>query len=171
MGSQVALSVAAPAAGSGPAASFDLGSQEAASCLAGLSVLGPPGALVPAHLLDANSDPRLSGRVYALAGGHAIWHPAAFLRQPANEPLACLVDNHTDLVAHIVALGGIASWAAERIALHAPVPVAVQPLAKRAALRLSQLHEGLPNKTYRSGIAKVRIDPLVATLATVQATF
>jgi hypothetical protein len=170
-GSQAVLTVAAPIAGKGPVASFVPKEKTAAgSCLAGLSVLGSPGSFVASHLLEENSDPRCGARVYALPGGHAIWHPARFVKRSEAEPIKCLVDNQTDLVAHISALAGIASWAGEQVKVHVQIPTAVQPLVERAVLRLCQLHNGPREKTYRSGIAKTRIEPLIPTLKQVGTT-
>jgi hypothetical protein len=162
------LLVVAPTAGEGDPASFDLLKDTVKSCVAGLAVLGPPGKLVAERLLEENTDPRYGARFYVLKGGHAIWHPSTFLEQPATDPIGCLHRNQTDLVAHIAALGDIVGWAADR-AKAAGIPVAVQPLVKRATERLELLHEGNPARTYRSGIAKARIEPLLGEITTVKA--
>jgi hypothetical protein len=158
-GGQEVLTVAAPLVGEGDGSAFALTEPTASSCLVGLSVLGPPGALKQDHLLDENSDPRYVARVYALKSGHAIWNAQNLALPPIGDPIGCLHRNQTELVAHITALAGIVSWAAEQLQ-GGGVPLAVQPLVKRAAERLDQLERGNPVKTYRSGIAKIRIAPL-----------
>jgi hypothetical protein len=169
-GPQVVLTVAAPLAGKGPPASFDLADATVSSCLAGLAVLGPPGTLVKTSLLEQNSDARLSGRVYVLTGGHAVWAPTYFIQQPEGDPIGCLHRNQTDLVSHIAALTGIVSWASNQVAANVAIPIPVQPLVKLAVLRLEQLHAGLSEKTYRSGIAKARVEPLLDRLRAVSGT-
>ena len=167
-GEQELLTVAAPILGQGNDNAFALTNAAASECLVGLSVLGPPGALKQDHLLDENSDPRYVARVYALKSGHAIWNAQKLAAQPPGDPIGCLHRNQTELVAHITALAGIVSWAAEQLQ-GGGVPLAVQPLVKRAAARLDQLERGNPVKTYRSGIAKVRIAPLRPKLDAVAA--
>jgi hypothetical protein len=158
-GVQEVLTVTAPLAGEGDDSAFALTNPTASACLVGLSVLGPPGALQKDHLLDENSDPRYGARVYALKSGHAIWNAHDLVVPPTGDPIGCLHRNQTELVAHITALASVVSWAADQIQ-GAGVPLAVQPLVKRAADRLDQLERGNTVKTYRSGIAKVRIEPL-----------
>jgi hypothetical protein len=158
-GPQTVLSVAAPIAGEGDGAALNLDSATASSCLAGLAVLGPPGPLNPSRLLDANTDTRLGGRFYVVGSGHAIWHPAYLLDETQQYKLACLLRNHADLVAHIAALAGIVSWAGDQVAQQIPIPVATQPLVRKAIERLEQLSQGDKEKTYRSGLAKKRIEP------------
>ena len=70
-GPQAVLSAAAPIAGEGDEAAFSLDNETAKSCLAGLAVLGPPGALNPGRILETNTDTRLGGRFYVVGGGHA----------------------------------------------------------------------------------------------------
>jgi hypothetical protein len=162
-GPQTMLTVAAPIAGEGDAAAFSLDNETAKSCLAGLAVLGPPGSLNPSRLLDANTNTRLGGRFYVLSDGHAIWHPAYLLDGAERHKLVCLLQNHADLVAHIAALAGIVSWAGDQVAGHMPIPVATQPLVRKAIERLEQLSKGDKEKTYRSGLAKQRIEPTLET--------
>jgi hypothetical protein len=167
-GRQAMLSVAAPIAGQGDAAAFELDNQAAKSCLAGLAVLGPSGPLNPGHLLDANTNTRLGGRFYVLSDGHAIWHPAYLLDAAQGYKLVCLLRNHADLVAHIAALEGIVSWAGDQVAGRIPIPVATQPLVRRAIERLEQLYQGDKEKTYRSGLAQKRIEPTLETARAVR---
>lgn len=168
---QRVLTVAAPTSGVGNAAALELTDKSASSCLAGLAVLGPPGQLVDKHLIEQNSDPRLQGLFYALNDGHAVWHPDHVVGSPKPDSLECLLRNQAELVAHIAALAGVVSWAADQISANVQIPVATLGLVQRAVLRLNQLRVGDQNKTYRSGIAKVRIDPLADMLVQVaQAT-
>jgi hypothetical protein len=162
------LLVVAPTAGEGGLDSFDLSKDAVKASVAGLPVLGPPGKLVDDRLLEENSNTRLGARIYVLKGGHAIWDPSTFLEQPAKDPIGCLHRNQTDLVAHVAALGGIVAWAADR-AKTGGIPVAMQPLVKRAIERLEFLYEGNPATTYRSGIAKARIEPLLEDIKVVRA--
>jgi hypothetical protein len=168
-GQQSVLTVAAPASGEGEIASFDLRDETASGCLVGLAVLGPPGTLNEEHLLKENSDPRYGARVYALKSGHAIWHPKNVLDQPKGDPIKCLHRNHTDLVAHVAALAGVVSWAGDQLGAPGGIPVSVQPHVKRAAERLDQLDAGNTVKTYRSGIATTRIEPVRNTVKAVKA--
>jgi hypothetical protein len=158
-GAQEVFTVSAPMFGTGDEDSFDLADPTVRSCLVGLAVLGPPGTLREDHLLEENSDPRYGARVYALKTGHAIWNARELIAPSPGDPVGCLLRNQTELVAHISALAGIVNWAAERLG-QGGVPVAVQPLVKRAAERLDQLERGNAVKTYRSGIAQTRIKPL-----------
>jgi hypothetical protein len=167
-GVQEVITVTAPILGEGDSGAFALTDPTASACLVGLAVLGPPGALREDHLLEENSDPRYAARVYALKSGHAIWNTRDLLDPQKGDPIGCLHRNHTELVGHISALAGIVSWAAEQLQ-GAGVPVAVQPLVKRAAERLDQLYRGNTVKTYRSGIAKARIEPLRESVDSVRA--
>jgi hypothetical protein len=162
-GPQVVLTVAAPIVGEGDPASFWLTDEAARRCLAGLAVLGPPGPLHEDRLLETNSDTRLGGQMYVVSGGHAVWHPTHFLEDPLCHKLVCLLRNHADLVSHIAALAGIVSWAGDQVGDRLQIPIAAQPLLKNAIARLEQLSEGNREKTYRSGVAKKRIEPLLET--------
>jgi hypothetical protein len=122
-----------------------------------------------ARLIGVNSDSNFQARIYVLRKGHAIWRPQFVLAPPDNDPLGCLLRNQTDTVTHIAALEGVVRWAGDRIAAGVEVPIAVRPLVRLAALRLGQLHAGDDRKTYRSGVAKVRVEPLLPVLATIEA--
>jgi hypothetical protein len=163
----VPRTVAAPIAGEGTPEAFALTDATARSCVAGLAALGPAGILDDNRLLGANSDTNLASRFYVLKNGHAIWHPAYVLQQPEKDPIGCLVRNHTDLVAHIEAIGGMIEWAAGQITAGTPIPVAVHPLIRVAAQRLRLLYAGNKNNTYRSGVAMARTQPILATVDTV----
>lgn len=167
-GSRTSFTIAAPTTGTGRLDSYALDSQTTKSCLAGLAVLAGSGKYAETHLLEQNSNPRRRARIYVLRDGHAIWHPPGFLKATGSDGIQCLHHNHTDLVAHIAALATIASWAADQIAARNPIPIAVQPLIHRAALRLGQLHGGMPERTYRSGVAKQRIEPLLPLLVAIK---
>ncbi|HVD23612.1 MAG TPA: hypothetical protein VNC23_11010 [Lapillicoccus sp.] len=167
-GPQAVLSAAAPIAGEGDEAAFSLDNETAKSCLAGLAVLGPPGALNPGRILETNTDTRLGGRFYVVGGGHAIWHPAYMLNKAKRNKLVCLLRNHGDLVAHITAMAGIVSRAGDMVAGHIPIPIATQPLVRKAIERLEQLYQGDKEKTYRSGLAKKRIEPTLETARSVR---
>jgi len=156
-GTQSVLTVAAPAAGKGDIADFDLQNDTASGCLVGLAALGPPGKLNDTHLLDENSNPDWGARIYTLKTGHAIWHPGHVLDPPDDDPIRCLHRNQSDLVAQIAALSGAVEWAGERLRVGG-VPVASQPHLKCAAQRLELLDSGNPQKTYRSGMAPRRIE-------------
>jgi hypothetical protein len=156
--------VAAPLTATGEPAEFALTDPAASSCLVGLSVLGPPGVLDPTHLLPTSANPYHAGAVYTLGEGHGIWHPAYLLAQPRTDPIGCLHRNHTDLAAHIAALGGIAGWAGDQVRAKVRVGEA-QPLVRQAVKHLRRLHDGSA-KTYRAGVAKSQIEPMLDTLAT-----
>ncbi|GLY44499.1 hypothetical protein Amsp01_105220 [Amycolatopsis sp. NBRC 101858] len=169
-GPDVVRTVAAPIAGAGNPAEFDLGSGTVQTCVAGLAGLGPPGPLNPAKLVEANSDTNLGARVYVLKKGHALWN-AGRIRQPLqNDPLGCLVRNHTDLVAHVEAVGGMLGWAGDRAASGAVLPVAVHPLLRVGSNRLRMLHSGNASKTYRSDVARLRIEPFLPAMDVVDRT-
>lgn len=168
---EVVRTAATPLSGQGEPAEFALTDGTVRSCVAGLASLGPPGEFVEAKLLAANSDANLGGRHYVLSGGHAVWHPEHLRRPPQGDPLSCLLHNQTDLAAHIEALGSTVAWAAERIEAGDQVPVAVQPLVRVSAERLRVLHRGNSRSTYRSGLAMVRIEPLLSAVEAVWATF
>jgi hypothetical protein len=159
--------VVAPISGKGDLARFDLSDETTRSCLAGLATLGPPGKLLENRLLEENSNTRHGARTYALSEGHVIWHPRHILRPPEDDPIGCLFHNHIHLVAHIAALGSVVTWANDRRTVPGGIGVAVQPLVQRAADRLLQLHEGRKDKTYRSGLAKARIEPMLETVKVV----
>lgn len=163
------LTVAAPLAGKGDAAAFDLKDETVRSCLAGLAALGPPGAFNEKRLLDANTNTKLGSRVYAIRTGHAIWHPGSIREPPAEDPIGCLLHNQTTLVTHVDALLRIALWANDRLDAGGAVPGEVLPLVRNAVLRLHLLHGGRVDKTYRSGIAKERIAEKLETLQAVSA--
>ena len=162
---EVVLTIAAPTIGEGRNAEFAIiQSKGASACLASLAALGPPGILDPAHLLEENSNSNYDARVYVLNHGHAVWQPRAFLGGQADESLDCLLQNQADLVAQVSALGALIGWASDTLAGGSIGPV-VKPLIRNATLRLLQLHAGDERKTYRSGLAKVRIAPLLPALA------
>jgi hypothetical protein len=163
---QEELTVAAPVPDGGTVALLDLSDETASSCLAGLAGLGPPGTFDEKYLLGKNSHPRRGSRVYVLKSGHAIWQSSVAM----SDPIKCLHRNQTDLVAHISALAGIVGWAEDQAAAPGGIAVEVQPLVKRAIERLEQLHSGTAGKTYRSEIAKVRIEPLVGMLNAIKSS-
>jgi hypothetical protein len=169
VGSRVIFTVSTPTAGEGEAASFDLADKTASSCLAGLASLGPAGTLVARNLIDENSDSRHGSRIYVLPRGHAIWNSRDLLDPPDDDPIACLHGNQTHLVGHIAALAGVASWAHDQIKAHVPIAQDAHPLILRAALRLDQLHTGDRAKTYRSEVAKRRIEPFLEALQAITA--
>ncbi|MGW6444130.1 hypothetical protein [Lentzea sp. NPDC055074] len=158
-GQTTVYTVAAPLRASGR--EFGLTQADVRATLAGLASAGPPGEFDEARLLASNSDSSLAARVYLSRRGHAIWHPERMLAADPGASLKCLVGNQTDLVVHIAALDGAITWAEEQISAGAQIPLAVQPLARRAAERVLSLHEGDPRKTYRSGVARVRTEPLL----------
>jgi hypothetical protein len=138
------------------------GNDDARACLAGLARLEPKGDFDEDRLLKKNESPKRSGRVYALRKGHAIWYEDYLLDHPDGVRPGRLLRNHTDLVTHIAALEGIVSWAAKQLNNSVRVPVAVQPLIKRAALRLRLLYKA--EATYRAEVAEKRIEPICADL-------
>ncbi len=169
------LTVAAPVIAEGDPAALDVTDKTVSACLVGLSALGPPGVLDQNHLLDINSDPNCMGRVYLLNAGHAIWHTAKMLEASSSPKAArvieCLQRNHIDLVTHIEALGEIVSWTADRVQAHVDVPVTAQRIGTNAATRLGILLAGDRKKTYRSEVAKRRIDPLATSTQQVAQAF
>jgi hypothetical protein len=167
-GTTIATSAAAPLAAIGEDAPLALTEADAKACLAGLASLGPPGALQDASLFKENTNTNLSGRVYAPKDGHALWHPVGMFKQLPADPIDCLLSNQTALVAHISALSALVSWAGDRAKRRIQIPAEPLVLAKLAAFRLDQLHTGDKTRTYRSELAKVRIDPLLVDIATVQ---
>jgi hypothetical protein len=134
------------------------------SCVSGLAGLGPPGPFTTDHLLSPNSDTNLAGRYYLLAGGLAIWQQSRMFAPSAEDRIACLVRNQTDLAVHVEALRATAQWAADRITAGSPLPLDVLPLLRATTARLRILHEGRRDKTYRSEVAKARIDPIMPAL-------
>lgn len=160
-GQETVYTVAAPLRATGRG--FGITQADVRETLAGLASAGPPGTFDEARLLASNSDSSLAARVYLSRGGHAIWHPERMLAADPGSSLKCLVNNQTDLVVHIAALDGAITWAEEQITAGAQIPLAVQPLVRRAAERILVLHEGNPRKTYRSGVARARIEPLLPT--------
>jgi len=167
--SQTVYSVAAPVLGTGTPADLSLDNAVAASCLTGLAVLGPAGVLIPDHLLPVNSNPDDAGRIYWLNDGHAIWHAAYVLLPQRAKSIECLLSNHTELIAHVGALGGVVSWANAQLGAGIQIPFETLELVQRSALRLHQLDEGDRTKTYRSGMAKIRIGTFQGQLAAVRA--
>lgn len=168
-GTQQVLTVAAPlmAEAKNPE-SLDLDDETVKACLAGLANVGPPGKLSADRLLDENRNTKLPARVYDVGDGHAIWAPGHMLAPQQNDPLGCLFSNQTTLVAHISALSALVSWATERIA-GGGVPTNLVPVVKLAGFRLEQLAVGDRAKTYRSELAKKRIEPLTNDLKAVAA--
>lgn len=134
--------------------------------LAGLAQLDSHGLFDEKLLLEPNTTPKRSARVYVLRRGHALWDARYILQQPHGPRVRCLLQNHTHLVTHIAALTAITSWASRRIDNKQPIPVAVQPVIKRAALRLKQLHDG--KSTYKSEVAMRRIEPLKEELEKIE---
>jgi hypothetical protein len=130
--------------------------------VAGLAGLGPPGALIAANLLPENSNTNRSARIYCIGDGHAIWKTDAIGGGTLTGAVDCLQRNHTAVVAQIAGLGGMVNWAADRVARHLPVDVAVQPVLERALRILYRLHDG--QKTYRSEVAKARVAPILADM-------
>lgn len=168
-GTQQVLTVAAPlVAEAETPESLGLDDRTAKACLAGLANIGPPGKLSDDRLLGENTNTKLAARVYALGAGHAIWAPGHMLAPQEKDPLGCLVSNQTTLVAHISALSPLVAWATERIA-GGGVPTNLVPLVKLAGFRLEQLAAGDRAKTYRSELAKKRIEPLTDDLKSVAA--
>lgn len=161
---EIERTIAAPTKGDGDPAEYDLADPAVRGCLAGLASVGPPGHFDEARLLGENSDSTLASRVYLRKNGHAVWHPRHVLETPARDRLGCLVRNQADLVTHIAALSGAIAWAADRVRENAQIPLAVQPLLRTIATRLRILHEGSERKTYRSGVAKVGIEPMLADI-------
>jgi hypothetical protein len=162
------LTVAAPLSGTGAAEELDLAHPDVRGAVAGLANVGPPGKLVETNLLKANTDPELAARMYVTSKGHVLWHPASVLAPSPTDPLGCLHRNHTSLVVQIAALSDVVSWAHEAIAAQNPIAGGVRQVVKRAVGRLNRLEEGNPKKTYRSGVAKVRIAPLRPQIDAVQ---
>ena len=169
--SQLEFSVVSPIEGVGDARDLNVENDLTKSCIAGLAVLGPPGVLAQENLLEVNSNTNHAARVYNLSQGHVIWHAAKILAPVPRKPdsLECLHRNQTDLIAHIAALSGIVAWAGDRLAAGLGIPGPTQPLVRSAVGRLKILQLGDPAKTYRSGIARERIKPLLATLSKVEA--
>jgi hypothetical protein len=163
----IPTTVAAPLAASGTAALLELTNDDAKACLAGLSVLGPPGELDPTALFDKSKNANHAGQIYALSGGHAIWAPANMLAQPANDPIGCLLANETALVMQISALSTVVAWAYEQIQQGTDMTDESQALASRAATRLGQLQAGDPRKTYRSKLAVLRTSSLTDAITKV----
>ncbi|RLK57962.1 hypothetical protein [Actinokineospora cianjurensis] len=133
-------------------------------CIAGLASLGPPGAFDPDRFLASNSDTNLAGRLYAHGSGLTIWSPRQLFDQPDPDRLLCLVRNQTDLSVQVEALRGMAQWAADRLTEGPPPPVEVHPLLRAVTARLRTLREGRRDRTYRSKVAAVRIEPLADVL-------
>ena len=169
-GESARYTVAAVGTATGEPNSFDLSDSTAAGCAAGLAVLGPPGRLVPERLLEANSSSLIGGRTYALGKGHTIWHPDAFLEpyDEEDDPIGCLHRNHSELVAQVAALSGMAQWAGDLVGEGINISPQTKDLMNCVVLRLRQLYAGDARKTYKCGVAKQRIEPLVATLAEVE---
>jgi len=138
------------------------------ACLPGLAVLGPPGDFDERRLLGANSHTRLVARYYLQSQGHAIWPPAVLFTRSADS-VGCLLHNHTDLAAHLAALTSTARWAAGAITNGTAIPPPVHSLVENSVSRLAELHKGDRQQTYRSGIAKAQIEPLLPQLLTVDA--
>jgi len=168
-GRELLFSAAAPVQATGDASDFDLANPDAGGCLVGLAALGPQGRLTlpDPNLFTLSKNPRHAARVYAFSDGHAIWHPDAMLESLTTDPIGCLHRNQTELVAHIAALASMVGWAAQRCAQNAPIAISAQQLLKKAAMRLAQMHEGDPAKTYRAELAKVRISPHLQNVQTV----
>ncbi|SES42834.1 hypothetical protein [Actinokineospora terrae] len=135
-------------------------------CIAGLASLGPPGSFDADRFLASNTDTNLAGRLYAHGSGLTIWSPRQLFDQPGPDRLLCLVRNQTDLSVQVEALRGMAQWAADQLAEGPPPPVEIHPLLRATAARLRALREGRRDRTYRSKVAALRIDPLADALAT-----
>ncbi|MFJ1768428.1 hypothetical protein ACIOD2_49485 [Amycolatopsis sp. NPDC088138] len=162
----VVHTVAAPVAGVGSADSLSLNDPHVQACVAGLASLGPPGEFDSVKLLGVNSNANRGARAYVLKDGHALWHPARILHP--GDALVCLVRNHTDLAVQIEALAGIVDWSADWISQGKAVPLAIQPLIRVILNRLRVLHLGNGKRTYRSEIARLRIDPLLPAVEAVE---
>jgi hypothetical protein len=160
----IPMTAAAPLAASGTPAALELTNDDAKACLAGLSVLGPPGALDPTALLEKSKNSNHSAQIYALSSGHAIWAPAGMVAQPPNDPIGCLLSNQTALVTQISALSSVVSWAYQHMD---GMTDTSQVLAGGAARRLGQLQTGDPAKTYRSKLAVLRTSPLADAITKV----
>jgi hypothetical protein len=161
------VTVAAATEGRGRAHEFQLDNQDVKSCVAGMADLGHIAAFDSLRLIRRNANPELAARMYAGENGHTIWHPEIRTGRTKSR-VTCLVHNQAHLIAQISALACIVRWAGARITGKIPIPVAVQPLVQRAALRLDQLSSGTKPRTYRSGLAQVRVEAVLEDVKTVQ---
>ncbi|MFC8044941.1 hypothetical protein [Nocardia sp. NPDC057353] len=161
--------IGAPIRGEGSLSDFEFENVAAASCLAGLASLGPPGDYDSERLTAANRTSQWSTRAYVSRDGHAIWNPTTFTDPNAGHTLDCLLANQADAISHIDALEGALSWAAEQIAESLPIPTAAQPTVLRVSEILEQLYRGDKRKTYRSGVARLRIEKYIDSIAPVRA--
>jgi hypothetical protein len=127
--------------------------------LEGLSALKRADTVKGSGRREENRLESHAARMYIGENGHTIWSP-----DPPVRHLTYLLRSHAELVAHIAALSGIVAWARDQINSNIPIPVAVQPLVVRAARCLKGLHEGNPQTTYRAGIARERIQPLISAI-------
>jgi hypothetical protein len=162
------LTIAAVIAASGDITQYQLNSKTTRQCVASLAELGQIAMFEDDKLIEENSDTRFSARVYVTNRGHTIWHPSHFVSPAPGVAISCLLNNHTYLVAQVAALASIARWAGERVKMRVAIPTALQPLVQRAVLRLGQLYAGPRVATYRSGIARVRIEPMLETLQAIE---
>ena len=169
------LSVAAPVIAEGDPPALDVTDGKVNACLAGLAGLGPPGVLDQSHLLEINSDPNCQGRIYVVNPGQAIWHAPKMIEASGSPKAArlieCLQRNQIDLVTHVEALSEIVSWTADRVQANIDVPVTAQRIGSNAATRLEMLLVGNRDKTYRSGVAKRRIDSRAGSIQRVAQAF
>ena len=83
--------------------------------------------------------------------------------------LTCLQRNHTEAVAHVVALSALTTWAAEQLGQQIPIRPELRALVDSAVFRLDVLHEPRnKNDTYRAGVLAKRIDPVCPDIALVR---
>ena len=170
-------SIVAPAAGTLGEDEADVAGAAAGPVVAGLARLAPPSTFEPGRLVDENASGDLQTRLYVGDDGHALWNAGLLQGQEpwSPDPIGCLVNSHADLIAQVEVCASVVRWAADRlsdgIAFSGPQLRLVVP----AMTRLRALYDGVkdatkPKKqTYRSAIAKRRIEPDVAALQSVEA--